>query len=301
MKHSVIAVIVTYNRQALLAECLAALEAQTRLPDKVLVVDNASTDGTAAFLQAYEAGGFELETRRLASNLGGAGGFSHGIGEAYRQGCDWVWVMDDDTIATPEALAALLAVVEDQTAGYPSPLLLASRVDWTDGTPHPMNMPRVAGEDWQLNYACLSRALFPIRSASFVSILLSAQAIRQFGLPIADYFIWCDDVEYTARILKTHPGFVVPSSVVIHKTHAKYTPLDVNSGRLYFAVRNAIWMAKSPAWNRKERLMLAVSNLATWLEYLKRGQYSWSIIKRLARPVFDGLFKTPRPDTGLSG
>ena len=50
----VIAVIVSYNRQALLAECIQALRAQTRKPDAILVVNNGSTDNTAVWLDAQQ-------------------------------------------------------------------------------------------------------------------------------------------------------------------------------------------------------------------------------------------------------
>jgi GT2 family glycosyltransferase len=294
MKLKITAVVVTYNRKDLLAECLAALEAQVRPPDNVFVIDNASTDGTEEFFATYAPTHFTLRYERLKTNVGGAGGFNYGIALAYQDGCDWVWVMDDDTIATSTALSALLDGLDFAGSKQISPLIMASRVNWTDGTPHPMNMPRVFGNDWDMTYACLEKQMLPIRSTSFVSMLLSTQAVKQFGLPIADYFIWSDDVEYSARVLRDNIGFVVSTSVVEHKTKTKHTPLDIYSGRLYFAVRNALWLLKSPAWNRKERLLLLVSNISSWGEYLKQGRFSWAIIKNLSKPIFDGIFKSPR-------
>src|SRR3954454_4454835 len=87
---SVCAVVVTYNRLDLLTRCLEHLEAGSRPPDSILVVDNASTDGTAAMLA--ERGG--VEVLRLAQNGGGAGGFERGLEHAFRQGHDWLWLLD---------------------------------------------------------------------------------------------------------------------------------------------------------------------------------------------------------------
>src|SRR4051812_35207484 len=77
------AVVVTYNRKALLTECLQALGAQTRAPDEILVVDNASTDGTAAMVREHFP---DVRLEALDTNRGGAGGFHHGLDAAHRRG-----------------------------------------------------------------------------------------------------------------------------------------------------------------------------------------------------------------------
>ena len=78
------AIIVTYNRRALLEVCLKALAAQTRQPDRILLLDNASTtDDTQAWIQASGwADGKRHVYARLAENGGGAGGFTEGMRRA---------------------------------------------------------------------------------------------------------------------------------------------------------------------------------------------------------------------------
>ncbi len=138
MEPKVCAVVVTHNRLALLRECLSALEAQTRRPDRVLLVDNASTDGTGDALRA-EFPAVELVS--LPDNRGGAGGFQAGLEAAQAGEEEWFWLMDDDTIARSDALAALLAASAAIADLPPAPVLLASRVVWRDGRLHPMNTP----------------------------------------------------------------------------------------------------------------------------------------------------------------
>src|SRR3954466_11680448 len=93
--HSVCAVVVTYNRRNLLARCLDHLERQSHPPDRILVVDNASTDGTAELLAARDG----IEVMRMRENRGGAGGFERGLEHAYAGGYEWIWLLDDDTFA----------------------------------------------------------------------------------------------------------------------------------------------------------------------------------------------------------
>ena len=71
---NVTAIVVTYNRLPLLKQCLAALRAQTVQGFTVLLVDNASTDGTADYIKTLAMPG--LVCRNPGENLGGAGGFA---------------------------------------------------------------------------------------------------------------------------------------------------------------------------------------------------------------------------------
>jgi len=128
-----IAIVVTYNRLPLLKECIGALLAQTRRPDEIVVINNSSTDGTEEWLHTQPV---VVVTQ---PNGGGAAGFHRGIREAYGRGADWIWLMDDDTIATPTALEHLLgAATAIDNVGY-----AGSKVEWTDGSPHLMNLPDI--------------------------------------------------------------------------------------------------------------------------------------------------------------
>ena len=136
---SVVAVVVTWNRRQLLEEALAALTVQSHGLQAIVVVDNASDDGTPGLL-ASQTG---LDVVRLETNTGGAGGFAVGIERALTHEPDLVWLLDDDTIPTPDAARELVRVWQEYAdpAGRPA-AVLASKVVWTDGRDHPMNTPR---------------------------------------------------------------------------------------------------------------------------------------------------------------
>ena len=98
----IVAVVVTYNRRALLQRLLDRLVDQPELAE-VLVVDNASTDGTGAWL-ASSPQGAKVQVRTQPVNTGGAGGFHDGLAWALERGADLVWLLDDDGLREPICL-----------------------------------------------------------------------------------------------------------------------------------------------------------------------------------------------------
>src|SRR4051794_14082867 len=122
----VVAVVVTHNRKELLLSCLEALAQQRSPVAAVVIVDTASTDGTAdALRSAGVAGRLPVRLVRLARNGGGAEGFHYGIAAALEQRSDWLWLMDDDCEPRPDTLEQLL---RSRPAGQPATALLAPTV-----------------------------------------------------------------------------------------------------------------------------------------------------------------------------
>ena len=264
----IVGVVVAWNRRDLLAQTLDALAVQTRPLDALVVIDNASTDDSAALAGEHPT---VTEVLTLPTNTGGAGGFAAGIARAVAsQGADLVWVMDDDTVPTPTALAELVAA----RARYPGRVTVAaSRADWRDGREHPMNRPRPrpGASRVEVGAARLAGA-YPIRSASFVSILIDAEAIGRHGLPQADYFLWNDDFEYTARLLRDGVGLYVPASRVYHLTKV-FGSSDADPGpRFTNEVRNKLWVfTRSDALGPVDRALYAGSTAVRWARMLARS------------------------------
>lgn len=293
MECNVCAVLVSHNRAPLLREALAALAAQTRRPDTIVVVDNASTDQTAELLSIEFPNVIVL---RFSTNQGSSGGYHAGIRHACQMGCDWVWTLDDDTIAKPDALENLLATADCFPAAQ-SPSIVASKVVWTDGSLHPMNIqkPKLYNPDSQLLAA--SRGTMSIRFSSFVSMLIRKEAINRHGLPVAGYFMWNDDVEYSGRILRDDLGVVAPASVVCHKTAAAHSPHTSAAAKYFYEVRNKTWLMRySSAFCRGEKWWMAKSLIRRTWNYLCANRWNRVAVDAVARGLWNGLATRPRPD-----
>ena len=289
----IVAVVVAFDRRELVQETLAALEAQTEAPAAVVVIDNASSDGTADVIRERFP---RADLVVLSRNTGGAGGFTVGIARALAaHDADAVWLMDDDTVPDPGALAALVASRRTAPAGT---VVLASSVRWVDGRPHPMNTPRVRpGASPSSVRRAAERGAYPVRSASFVSLMIEADAVRQHGLPVADYFLWNDDFEYSTRLLRRGRGFVVSASTVEHRTRT-FGAADVDPGaRFFYEVRNKAWLMRlSPSLTTVERVLYTAAALRAWTRTIVRSRARRLLVSGLVRGLRAGLLTRPRPN-----
>ncbi|MDQ6835772.1 MAG: glycosyltransferase [Actinomycetota bacterium] len=212
---SVWALVVTRNRKELLVQCLRALEAQTQPVAGVIVLDNASDDGTAQHLQAD---GFVDSRHRLMRsevNLGGAGGYAEILRHGCETGADWLWLMDDDAEPVPGALALLLGapVAEDErTVG------LCGAVVHRDGRIDPLHRCRLRRFIIPLPFSAYAPGTnAEVDCASFVGLLIRVRAVRAAGLPRPEFFLGYDDAEYSLRLGRLGAIRLVPESVMIHK------------------------------------------------------------------------------------
>ena len=209
---SVVAVVVTYNRKALLQECITALLQSSYDNLQIAVVDNASTDGTGELVKSRFSNIPAVKYFNTGSNLGGAGGFNYGMKRAMELGCDRIWLMDDDCIVRKDSLSALIA--EDQKLkgdfGF-----LCSKVLWKDGSMCRMNIPKIS---FTKKTDGSETADTTVIFCTFVSFYVKTETVREAGYPITDFFIWADDLEYSRRISRQHTCYFIPSSVVVHKS-----------------------------------------------------------------------------------
>ena len=286
---TVVAAILTRNRRDLLRQSLEAVLDQTRPADRVIVVDNESTDGTLEMLAAEFP---NVSVVALPENQGATGGFYEAIDAGHRSGAEWIWLMDDDSIARPTALAELLKALR-RLDGADRPAILCSRVEWRDGQPHPMNRPSVRRRDQDALVEAVKKELLPVRATTWVSLLLARESVERVGLPPRHFFYQADDIEYTARVLRDARGYFVPASVVEHRTETRHTAVD-DDHRFYYHARNTVLMLRGQAWQRFEKPTLVWWLLATSIIYLRVNRLHPRAVRNLVRGVVAGLrFRMP--------
>jgi rhamnopyranosyl-N-acetylglucosaminyl-diphospho-decaprenol beta-1,3/1,4-galactofuranosyltransferase len=186
----VVAVVVTFNRSGLLQRLLDRLREVPEL-DEILVVDNASTDGTGGWLETQP----DVVVHAMDRNRGGAGGFHEGLRLAMERDADLVWLMDDDGLPEPDALATLLQhdydfwgpVVVDEAD--PDRLVFPIRLPGGTRVVHRMRDVRAAAEQ-----GVIRGVVIP-----FNGVLVTRDLVERIGLPREEYFIWGDDHEYRLR------------------------------------------------------------------------------------------------------
>ena len=197
---SVAVVVVTYNRADLLRGMLAGLAGQTRAPDAVIVVDNASTDHTAHVLDESTLRGLARLT--MTENLGGAGGFQAGLRAAYEQGYDRVWLMDDDVVPAPDCLERLMAVdeaclmaVREDTRGH-----LVEKAATRFDLRNPLAIrPKTGMVETEYAERSAMPPLVELENVAFEGFLLRREVVTRIGLPDAAFFIFYDDVDFAIR------------------------------------------------------------------------------------------------------
>lgn len=277
------AAVVTYNRKELLAECVGALLEQT-YPVDILIIDNASTDGTRQELEELICQG-KVQYINTGANLGGAGGFHVAVKEAVSRKYDYIWLMDDDTIPEKDALSALVQALKDTKENFG---FLSSKAVWKDG-----NVCRMNEQKFLDSEVINGKKFTKCRQATFVSLFLPSRVVLQIGLPIKEFFIWGDDVEYTRRISEKYVCYYVPESVVLHKTAnnegSNIATDDVSRmDRYRYAYRNEVYIARKENLSRK---LYQISKIAFHIVrvILKSHGYRWKKIKIIVGASVEGL------------
>jgi rhamnopyranosyl-N-acetylglucosaminyl-diphospho-decaprenol beta-1,3/1,4-galactofuranosyltransferase len=238
--NSVAAVVVTYNRRNLLEQALGSLLVQTRPINRIYIVDNASTDGTARYLSALDSP--RISFKRLSTNTGGAGGFSYGMKWAFDEGHEWIWLMDDDIEQTPRCLETLLelgtvakVLLPLATSGKGEHFCeLATRLNLT--SPFTLGFKLRTVKSVYPTIESLP-AVIPLEDLTFEAPLIHRSVPECIGFPRADFFIGCDDTEYGVRIVRAKLGpILVVKEAVMRRLVSQsgiYPPW-----RLYYQLRN---------------------------------------------------------------
>jgi len=236
-KHRIFAVVVTFNRKALVPQTLDALRAQTRPLERIMLIDNASTDGTPEVLRAR--GDLDdplVDYIRMDTNTGGAGGFHEGMKRAMEAGADWIWVMDDDVAAAPDCLEQLLKWRHISECLHPrrlfqdgSDIKWEGWVDLLTGRAAPLPAPSFRN----------GKSIYFTNMGCFEGLLVTRRIVEIIGLPPRHYYIAGDDTLFGLKA-SLHTNVAVVADARIEKLISAKRQRP--SWKDYYLVRNHFFL-----------------------------------------------------------
>lgn len=261
----VVAVIVTRDRVELLAQSLAAVAAQSRRPDHVIVVDNGPDDDVR---EAVETSGLPATYLPSRRNLGGAGGFALGMLHALALGAEWVWCADDDGRPADETvLATLLDTAERHGLAEVSPLV----TDLAD--PDRLAFPLRRGLRWRRRRSDFAGVeVLPNYASLFNGALFRADALDVVGVPDYRLFFRGDETEIHRRLLRAGLPFgtAVGAAYLHPEGTSEFEPIlggrlsaqyPANEVKRFFTYRNRGYLMSQPGMR--------------WLWPLELVRFSW--------------------------
>ncbi len=207
-----VAAVATYNRREVLRRCIRSLLAQTRALDEIVVVDNASTDGTVEMLVSEFP---DIRVVQMPDNTGAAGAFAAGLREGVARGGDWIWMFNDDDSARPEALEVML----ETAAALPlrAGIVACGRSNAT-GEQYPL------GARWNHRHVPIPRTgptapPLPIDVVTFSGTLVRSALVDDVGVPNTAFFMMIEDLEYCLRARRAGwEAYVLPRPLITSLT-----------------------------------------------------------------------------------
>lgn len=281
-------VFATMNRSATAVSCVKALAAQTHPPHRVIVADNVSNDGTKQALAALKDLPFDLTVIAMCENAGNAGGVKAAMEQAFNEGADAVWILDDDSWPRPGALEAmLLARFDPQVVYHPIQIDPATeKFTW------PLQV--LKNGEWIL--ATSTQELPEGKKATsrgvWTGALVSREIREAIGPVMGELFIRGEDEEYPWRMLKAgfshavvrdaildHPG---PKSIVKLSLFGKsfFFERGLADWKFYYKTRNMVWLKRQQSGAGKAFFTALAYSLAGLLsEGPSRLPLAWTAAK----------------------
>ena len=221
-------------------------------PHGIVIVDNASTDGTAEAIKGLAREDKRLTHLRLEENGGGAGGFHEGMRYISGLGKGWLWLMDDDALPELTALEYLIAEANNVTDIYGS-IAVDNRPEGSSLC-WPVVLLSENGSRQNIDNVHHMPPLTSSTGLPFLGFMIHTSLIDKIGLPEKEYFISGDDVEYSLRARDAGAKiFIISSSIIRHPLPAraeisflgkKINVFSLEPWKQYYDTRNRILNAK---------------------------------------------------------
>lgn len=297
----IVAITVTYNRTKTLSKCVRALVNQKYPLDKIVIVDNNSSDAEKEKLKKLVKKFPMCEVLWLKQNTGGAGGFEAGMSFAREKySPDWYWVMDDDAYPREDCLEKL---VENRKkyplAGCFAPVIFGIDLQQYQLYHHKYLNKFTLKERQVVNDYNDLKEITEIEANAFVGPLFSASAVQKVGIADGSLFIYGDDTEYTYRVSRQYKIYLIKDAIIDHQD----PPISGNYmkpeawWKEYYAIRNKYFMIREFGRNKLEYsvgyFIFSLKNMKLMIAALIKSKYNGFHklrIKLLWKAMYDGMY-----------
>jgi GT2 family glycosyltransferase len=222
----VVVVVLNYNTFEWTDRCIAALETLSYSNWRLLVVDNASTDGSYACLMATHP---TVGYLKAPHNLGFAGGCNLGIRRALELNADYVWLLNSDTTCEPRALRAMVSRAESSN-DIGAVGCLVFEMD----APDVIQCWGGGRYDLWTGWGNVMKGPARLDYLTGTSMLVRAAALRETGLLDDRFFFYFEDTEFGYRLRRGGWTLAVaPDARIWHATSQSVGPGSSRQGELW--------------------------------------------------------------------
>ena len=242
---SVGVLVVTFNRIELLRNLIKNLSKINYPISELLIFDN-NSDYSIEHLNFIKEISFngnpKISIKRSKINLGGSGGFHYGIKELYKK-YDFVWTMDDDVSFNPSALSELIEISKNNVVSVPVKINKNDNV--IDVTATNLNLERSFFLQHKYGFVkdikTKSNKLL-VETFSFEGVLFPSFIFEKIGLPVNNYFIAHDDLEYSCRLKKNNFQIILSYNAKCKREFEIDRAANFFSWKSYYSIRNYFWV-----------------------------------------------------------
>lgn len=296
----IIVATVTYNSSHYLRRLVEAVAIQKYPVEKIVAIDNASTEEHKKAISALAADYPFLEVVTSSENLGGAGGFEKGVQYILDKGYefDWIWIMDDDAFPREDCLEKMMEHKNLEKIGALIPMIYGVELQQFQFYHH-KRISKYLDSDIRVGNSLEEfDDITEIETNAFVGPLVSKHAIANVGIPNGSLFIYGDDTEYMYRISRKYKLYLIKDAVMNHRDVQENNSV-INPGRFwkeYYKYRNRLLFIAEFQENRWKRFcgqMLVIKAILretiSTLRHKEYHGYRKLRISCLFKAISDGL------------
>jgi hypothetical protein len=292
----VITIIPNWNLRTDLGECLNSLQESTYADHRVIVVDNGSIDGSPEFVREQYPW---VSLIALRENRGYAAALNVGIISALKQGAEYVFALNNDTVVEAETLARLVEILEsDESIAIAAPKILYYDHPTTiyrlgDRIYPLLPLPLAFGQGWSDG-----PRFSDVTEYDYVTgcaMLIRASLFRDIGLFDTGFFMYYEDADFCRRARsRGHRIICVGDTVIYHK--ASLSANKIRHSIIRTRARNRVrFYRRYPHGPHPWLTYLALGLVAVWRSFSGLMSGQGALVRRYLLGLWEGWREPPPP------